>query len=607
MEDLKETSASLKRKREEEEEIKELKPKIFIILLGPPGSGKGTQSQLLLEKYNVVHISSGDLLRRERNADTPRGKFVSNKNWNFQDLSEVGNELIEEALAKVAQEEKGYILDGVPKTLSGILTLHQLLKKFKLPLDYVIELQCSSKILEDRMKSGKRLVHSSSGRVYHTKLRPPKIENQDDITGEPLEERNDDIGENKIVERIKAFKKTTYPVITYYQNMNLVYSFSSDQTAESLNEQICQVLDKKIQERKSSKQIKTEVQNGISLFDNPFFQIEEEFGFVLKRNSVMECTSIREKLRNFLPNVSSYDGFPGQKEAALTLKNFQKLIDHTNDYQVSPKLDGIRNLLYLDQEKMYFVDRNLKIVQLLDGAYPETLNQTLLDGELIKPKATSKSELPLHFVIFDCLIFHGEIITQQVFQKRIEQVQKIVPQLSSKTFLFQTQKYFPLSDIEKAFQSSDQYHLDGLVFSPKGVYISGLNQDCLKWKPLEHITADFIIQPDKFQPEKYSTFVTDSKGKGLKHYGWIIPENWNKDIFPQLCGYVVECKYDKNWKSEFWDNRQKKYVSTKGGWIVSKIRSDRSTPNVDWVVESLEKYLNKPIEKDYLINLFSKK
>src|SRR5690606_26706590 len=116
------------KKRKYENENENEKPKIYVILLGPPSCGKGTQSHLLLEKFNFIQISGGDLLRREKKKNTNRGKLLNEKEWNYKQMMEITQELVEEELLKVCSEKKGFILDGIPKSFEGLNFIEFILK-----------------------------------------------------------------------------------------------------------------------------------------------------------------------------------------------------------------------------------------------------------------------------------------------------------------------------------------------------------------------------------------------------------------------------------------------------------------------------------------------
>ena len=161
-----------------------------ILLLGPPGGGKGTQAKFLIEKLGIPQISTGDMLREHVTKQTSLGiKAKEYMNSGALVPDEVILGMMQERLSK-QDCRKGYILDGFPRTIPQALGLDELLEKLNQTLDAVIVIDVSDDNIVDRM--GGRRVHMSSGRVYHIEYNPPKIEGKDDITQEDLIIREDD-------------------------------------------------------------------------------------------------------------------------------------------------------------------------------------------------------------------------------------------------------------------------------------------------------------------------------------------------------------------------------------------------------------------------------
>ncbi|MBL4744568.1 MAG: adenylate kinase [Cycloclasticus sp.] len=180
-----------------------------IILLGGPGSGKGTQSQFITEKYGIPQISTGDMLRAAVKAGTPLGidakKIMSAGGLVSDDLI-LG--LVKERLAQ-DDCEKGFLLDGFPRTVpqaTGLATMG-------IEVDYVVEIAVDDEEIVRRM-AGRR-VHLDSGRTYHIVFNPPKQEGLDDATGEALIQRDDD-KENIVRDRLKTYHDQTAPLIDFY-------------------------------------------------------------------------------------------------------------------------------------------------------------------------------------------------------------------------------------------------------------------------------------------------------------------------------------------------------------------------------------------------------
>lgn len=180
-----------------------------IILLGPPGSGKGTQAQFIRDRYGILQISTGDILRQKAEEQTASGLELKN-------LMALGNLIPDETIITIVKDrlqqkdcEKGYLLDGFPRTLkqAEALTMN------KIVFDLVVELVASDDEIVRRL--GGRWVHPGSGRVYHVDHQPPAKPGVDDETGEPLIQRDDD-KEEIIRKRLKIYHEQTAPVAGYY-------------------------------------------------------------------------------------------------------------------------------------------------------------------------------------------------------------------------------------------------------------------------------------------------------------------------------------------------------------------------------------------------------
>ena len=184
-----------------------------IILLGPPGAGKGTQANIIKQKFNIPQISTGDMLRAAISEGSELG--VSAKK--IMDAGElVSDELILDLVKERINQhdcKEGYLFDGFPRTLAQANGINA----SKISIDYVVEITAKDEEIIKRM-SGRR-VHLASGRTYHIEFNPPKIEGKDDETGDELVQREDD-QENTVRKRLNVYKKETAPLIAYYNNQS---------------------------------------------------------------------------------------------------------------------------------------------------------------------------------------------------------------------------------------------------------------------------------------------------------------------------------------------------------------------------------------------------
>jgi len=182
-----------------------------LILLGPPGAGKGTQATFIKEHFGIPQISTGDMLRAAVKAGTPLGlaaKKIMESGGLVSDDLIIG--LVQDRL-KQPDCSKGYLFDGFPRTIPQA----DALKEANVALDFVIEIAVPEKDIIDRM-SGRR-VHPASGRSYHVRFNPPKVAEHDDLTGEPLVQRDDD-KEETVKHRLMVYRDQTRPLVDYYSS-----------------------------------------------------------------------------------------------------------------------------------------------------------------------------------------------------------------------------------------------------------------------------------------------------------------------------------------------------------------------------------------------------
>ncbi|HVB47427.1 MAG TPA: adenylate kinase [Burkholderiales bacterium] len=180
-----------------------------LILLGPPGAGKGTQAGFIMERFGIPQISTGDMLRAAACAGEPlalearkmmdRGQLVPD---------EIVISLVRERLRQ-SDCAHGYLFDGFPRTIPQA----EAMRHADVPIDYVLEIDVPDEEIIARM--GGRRVHPASGRTYHVKFNPPKVKDRDDLTGEPLILRADD-KEETVRRRLEIYKAQTRPLVAYY-------------------------------------------------------------------------------------------------------------------------------------------------------------------------------------------------------------------------------------------------------------------------------------------------------------------------------------------------------------------------------------------------------
>ncbi|KAK6924700.1 hypothetical protein RJ641_009026, partial [Dillenia turbinata] len=215
------------------------KPDKRLILIGPPGSGKGTQSPLIKDEYCLCHLATGDMLRAAVAAKTPLGikaNEAMDKGELVSDDLVVG--IIEEAIKKPSCQ-KGFILDGFPRTVVQAEKFDEMLEKKGIKVDKVLNFAIDDSILEERITG--RWIHPSSGRSYHMKYAPPKVLGVDDVTGEPLIQRKDDTAE-VLKSRLASFHRQTEPVIDYYNKKGIVADLHAEKPPKEVSAEVQKVL-----------------------------------------------------------------------------------------------------------------------------------------------------------------------------------------------------------------------------------------------------------------------------------------------------------------------------------------------------------------------------
>jgi len=180
-----------------------------LILLGPPGAGKGTQAAFIKERFGIPQISTGDMLRAAVKAGTPLGVAAKN-------VMDAGGLVSDEIIVGLVRDRlrepdtaNGYLFDGFPRTIPQA----DALKQAGVGIDYVLEIDVPDTDIIDRM-SGRR-VHAASGRTYHVRFNPPRAEGRDDLTGEPLIQRDDD-KEETVRKRLDVYHAQTRALVDYY-------------------------------------------------------------------------------------------------------------------------------------------------------------------------------------------------------------------------------------------------------------------------------------------------------------------------------------------------------------------------------------------------------
>ena len=216
-----------------------MKKNIHIILLGPPGCGKGTQAQKLIREFGFIQLSTGDMLRAAISKGTEIGmqaKSIIDKGELVSDEIVIG--IVRDRIFST-ECECGYMLDGFPRTLAQAEKLDQILSDRNQKIDVVFRL-CVPDDMAIRRIAGRRF-HITSGRSYNIDFNPPKLEGRDDITGEKLVQREDD-KEEIVQSRLNTYHEQTEPLVRYYQTQGILKAVDGTGSPENIYDEIKKTL-----------------------------------------------------------------------------------------------------------------------------------------------------------------------------------------------------------------------------------------------------------------------------------------------------------------------------------------------------------------------------
>jgi adenylate kinase len=212
-----------------------------LILLGPPGAGKGSQAKVLCEKLDAPHIATGDMFREAYKLGTELGIKAHDRYWGKGELvpDDITVGLVKERLTREDCREKGFVLDGFPRTVPQAESLDEMLDKLGQALDRVIYMKTSKEVILQRL--GGRRVCRCCGANYHLVNMPPDVEGKCDLCGGELIQRADD-NEGTILNRLEVYERQTAPLIEYYERKRQLSTVNSDTPVQGTFEQIMEAL-----------------------------------------------------------------------------------------------------------------------------------------------------------------------------------------------------------------------------------------------------------------------------------------------------------------------------------------------------------------------------
>lgn len=213
-----------------------------IVFLGPPGAGKGTQAKILIERYGIPQISTGDMLREHRAKGTELGKKA-------QEYMDKGQLVPDEIILGMVKERlsqpdcaKGFILDGFPRTVAQAEALDKILSEMGKKLDFALALVVPDDLLVERL-TGRRTC-KSCGMMFHVKYKPPKVDGKCDACGGELYQRPDD-NEETVRNRLKVYHESTAPLIDYYKGKGILKEIDGSKSIDQITGQLIQIIEGK--------------------------------------------------------------------------------------------------------------------------------------------------------------------------------------------------------------------------------------------------------------------------------------------------------------------------------------------------------------------------
>lgn len=213
-----------------------------IVLLGPPGAGKGTLAGLIKDSLDIEHISTGDIFRDEMKHHTALGAEMKK-------YVERGELVPDEVVTKIVENklknpifEKGYMLDGFPRTSKQAKDLDEILNRMSTPIDFALYMEADLELIVQRL-TGRRVCRKC-GAVYHVQNRPAKVEGVCDVCGGELYQRADD-NEETIRKRMEVYYQSTTPIVEYYRSQNKLRQVDGNKDSAELCKDVLKMLDEK--------------------------------------------------------------------------------------------------------------------------------------------------------------------------------------------------------------------------------------------------------------------------------------------------------------------------------------------------------------------------
>ncbi|ELR23556.1 Adenylate kinase [Acanthamoeba castellanii str. Neff] len=453
---------------------------------GPPGAGKGSQCRRLAEQYNLEHISCGELMRHQKAMGTMLGQYLDD-HWQLHKLSAIATDLVVHTIKKAQASGKGFILDGSPRTPREAEMLAMAFTANGIGLDGVIELVVSEEVATRRLLA--RRVHQPSGRIYNLGTCPPQKPGVDDVTGEELTQRADDLTAQGIEVRFRAYDAYGAQVHSFFEKpeSGVPLYFKVDAGVDDLDAVHAELqrVVAPLVDINSKRSVFSFVRGGdedkADLDDRDSEKATTAGMAGGQRVGAADSAVILQQIKLLVRSSKPASRFPGSHPVALTSKNIKQLLD--DDYRVAPKIDGERRFLALLDERLYLIDRRMRVELFPAIRFPARYNRTIFDGEVVAvdqpPTAEGKNENEnesdndneneneseatrrWYFVIFDVVCAEGEYVCHMPLHERLNLAKPVIESVEAAPFELTFQDYHPLDRIHAVFRQQRLHHVGG--------------------------------------------------------------------------------------------------------------------------------------------------
>lgn len=473
---------------------------ICVLLIGPPGCGKTTIANFLHRRRRFQLLQPGQMLRRESAKGTLLGEFIKH-NWNHETLTPLSVNMMQRKMRQM-DSSKPLVIDGHPRNMDEIETLGDV----------------------------------TQGRIVCVLA----FENVDDLAWQRSKKRKRD-GETNIESmkiRFDTFMANRPAIHQKLHDMRVLYRMDARIDIETLFEQC----EKSISDAWKARTILLPAN----------LHIAEDFV-----EPIEEACALQTMISS-VPTKRPWKHFSGRHAVSLQRHQLTWLWDH--EYLVSVKIDGERVFLVTLRDKLYMINRALKVKQVLCNHREviKNMGTTIIDAEWLEKERI--------FVIIDIVMYRNTSLVNYMLMQRMRPAEQICIELASEQYRFFPQKYLAIENIDQVRIEQFKQKQDGFIFTPvKDKYIEGTDSHLLKWKYEDDNTVDFLYKDQKFWTIDRHRLVIFTDAHFI--------EEWMKE------GDIVEC---------FWDKKD-------SCWKAKRIRSDKTRPNPLHIVQNIVQSIRDPV------------